>query len=143
VTITGAGMALSLVLGDILGPAMSPIPGAPGAFAVAVSPAPQASAQRDYSVTVTNTLTGAPVDQADVSLHNFTATGTAQTFGPRKTNAAGQPATFTTALNPKVTYQVNPITHERRRIFAPPTLTVSKTGFTTINLRLLEDTGDV
>jgi hypothetical protein len=50
--------------------------------------------------------------------------------------------TFSVALHPKVTYQVNPITHERIRHFAAPTLTVAKTGSSTVHLTLLEDTDD-
>jgi len=139
VTITGGGLTLSLVLADLVGPAISPIP---GRLQATVSPAPQAGIQRVYTVTVTNAATTTPVDQADVTLHNFTANGVAQTAGPFQTNASGQ-ATFNVALHPKITFQVNPIGHERIRVFAPPTLTVSKTGFNTISLRLLEDTADI
>ena len=139
VTITGSGMTLSLVLADLFGPAITPIP---GNLHAAVSPAPQAATQRAYTVTVTNAATGTPISQADVTLHNFTANGTAQVVGPLQTDTITGEVPFNVALLPKITYQVIPETHERVRVFAPPTLTVSKAGFNTINVRLLEDQGD-
>jgi hypothetical protein len=138
VTITGSGIALALVLADLFGPAISPIP---KSLRAAVSPAAQAGSQRVYTVTVTETTTGTPINQADVVLHNFTTNGTAQMLRPLQTNTNGQ-VTFNVALHPKITFQVIPETHERIPIFAPPILTVSKTGFTTLNLRLLEDPGE-
>jgi hypothetical protein len=139
VTITGSGIGLSLVLADLFGPAISPIP---GNLHAAVSPAPQAGGQRVYTATVTNSATGTPINQTDVTLHNYTANGTAQTVGPLQTNPSGQ-VTLNVALHPKITFQVIPSDHERVRVFSPPTLTVSKAGFNTINLRLLEDPGDI
>jgi hypothetical protein len=44
-------------------------------------------------------------------------------------------------LHPKITFLVNPVDHERTRVFHHPTLTISRAGFTTINLRLLQDPG--
>jgi hypothetical protein len=139
VTITSSGLGLSLVLADLFGPAISPIP---GNLHAGVSPVPQAGGQRVYTATVTNSATGTPINQADVTLHNYTASGTAQTVGPLQTNTSGQ-VSFNVALHPKITFQVIPIDHERVRVFSPPTLTVSKAGFNTINLRLLEDPGDI
>lgn len=139
VTITGSGMVLRLVLADLFGPAISPIP---GSLHAVVSPAPQADGQRVYTVTVTNAAAGTPISQANVTLLNYTANGTAQIDGPLQTNISGQ-VTFNVALHPKITFQVNPVDHERIRVFHPPTLTVSKAGFNTINLRLLQDPGDV
>jgi len=139
VTITGSGIGLSLVLADLFGPAISPIP---GNLHAAVSPAPQAGGQRVYTATVTNSATGTPINQTDVTLHNYTANGTAQTVGPLQTNPSGQ-VTLNVALHPKITFQVIPSDNERVRVFSPPTLTVSKAGFNTINLRLLEDPGDI
>lgn len=139
VTITSSGMGLSLVLADLLGPAISPIP---GNLHATVSPAPKAGGQRVYTATVTNSATGTPINQADVTLHNYTASGIAQTVGPLQTNTSGQ-VTFNVALHPKITFQVTPIDHERVRVFFPPTLAISKAGFNTISLRLLEDPGDI
>jgi hypothetical protein len=140
VTISSRGIALSLVLADLLGPAITPIP---GNLHAAVSPAPQAGSQHAYTVTVTNTATGTPINQASVTLLNYTANGTAQTMGPFQTSASGQTLPFNVALQSKITYQVIPDSGERVRVFHPPTLTVSKAGFTTINVRLLEDTEDI
>jgi hypothetical protein len=114
----------------------------PGHLHAAVVPTPQDSTQRAYTVTVTNADTGTPVNQASVTLHNFTTTGKVQTVGPLPTDASGA-VTFNVALRPKITYQVDPIEHDRTRVFVPPTLTVSKAGFDTISLTLLEDPGDV
>jgi hypothetical protein len=139
VTVTGSGMVLRLVLADLLGPAISPVP---GSLEAAVSPVPQAGGQRVYTVTVTNAATGTPVNQADVTLLNYTANGTAQMVGPYQTNISGQ-ADFNVALHPKITFLVNPVDHERTRVFHHPTLTISRAGFTTINLRLLQDPGDI
>jgi hypothetical protein len=36
-----------------------------------------------------------------------------------------------------------PVTHERTRVFHHPTLTISKAGFNTINLKLLQDPDDI
>jgi hypothetical protein len=57
--------------------------------------------------------------------------------------SAGHAPPFNVALHPKITFQVDFSNQERIRVFAPPTLTVSKAGFTTINGRLLEDTEDI
>jgi hypothetical protein len=62
--------------------------------------------------------------------------------GPHQTNISGQ-ADFNVALHPKITFLVNPVDHERTRVFHHPTLTISRAGFTTINLRLLQDPGDI
>jgi hypothetical protein len=139
VTITGSGVVLSLVLGDINGPAVTR---RPGRLNVAISPPPEEGKQDTYTVTVTDSAAGSPVDQADVTLQNFTSSGVVQALGPLKTNSSGQ-LVFSVTLHPKVTYQVDPISHDRIRHFAPPTLTLAKTGYSTVNLTLLEDTGDV
>jgi hypothetical protein len=91
---------------------------------------------------VTNAATGTPVAQADVTLHNFTTNGTAQAVGPLQTNTSGQ-VTFNVALHPKISFKTIPGDHERVRVFAPPTLTVFKTGFNSLTLTLLEDDGGV
>lgn len=141
VTITSSGIGLALVLADLFGPAFTMIP---ENLHAQVSPAPQAGSQRAYTVTVTNTATGTPINQADVTLLNYTAKGTPQTVGPLQTNTNGSgQVTFNVALQPRITHQVDPITHERTRVFHPPTLTVSKMGYNTINIRLLEDPGDL
>jgi len=137
VTITGSGLGLALVLSDLFGPAVIPIP---LNFNVAVSPPPAAGTQRTYTVTVTNATTGASVPQADVTLHNFTANGTAQAVGPLQTDAGGH-VTFNVALNAKISVKIIPEDHERVRVFTPPTLTVAKAGYNTFTLRLLEDPG--
>ena len=138
VTITGSGMGLALVLADLFGPAVTPIPKSLNAT---ITPAPQAGTQRVYTVTVTNAVTGIPIDQAAVTLHNFTTSGIAQAVGPLQTNASGQ-VTFNVALHPKISFHVVPTDHERIRVFASPTLTVSKAGFNTLILTLLEDESD-
>jgi hypothetical protein len=138
VTITASSLSLALVLADLFGPAVTPIP---GHLHAAISPTPKASTNLAYTVTVTNAATGTPVNQASVTLHNFTSSGTVQTVGPLQTTSGT--VTFNVALRPKITYQVDPIDHDRTRVFVSPTLTVSKAGFDTISLTLLEDTADV
>jgi len=139
VVVTGSGLGMSLVLADLLGPAVTPVP---GTLRVQITPTPRATQQTSYTVTVTNTATGSAVPQATVTLHNFTSTGAAQTIGPLQTDGAGQ-AKLSAALRGKVTSRVDPVTHQRERVFLPPTLTVSRTGFSTVTLRLLEDPADV
>jgi hypothetical protein len=139
VVVTGAGLAMSLVLADLLGPAITPVP---GTLRVQVTPKPRATQQTSYTVTVTNSATGAPVPQANVTLHNFTSAGAAQTVGPLQTDTAGQ-AALSAALRAKVTFRVDPETRERERIFLPPTLTVSRSGFSAVTVRLLEDPVDL
>jgi hypothetical protein len=136
VTITASDLILRLVLADLLGPAITPIP---GHLQVAVSPTPQAGKNLAYTVTVTNAETETPIDQADVTLNNFTTAGAVQTVGPLQTGTGGQVAISAT-LRPKIRWTIDPITHERTRHFLPPTLTVTKTGFSTVNRRLLQDT---
>ena len=139
VVVTGSGIGLSLVLADLLGPAVTP---APGTLHVEVAPTPRSTQQTSYTVTVTNSATGSAVPQATVTLHNFSSTGAAQTIGPLQTDSAGQ-AKLSAALRGKVTSRVDPMTHEHERVFLPPTLTVSRSGFSTVTLRLLEDPVDV
>jgi hypothetical protein len=134
VVVTGAGMALSLVLADLFGAGVVRIP---SNLRAAISPPPKAGGPQPYTVTVTDMASGASVDQADVTVENYTATGAAQTLGPQPTNANGQ-TTFTVALRFKVVTAVDPETHEHEPVFLPPTLTVSKAGYNTIHLRLLE-----
>ena len=136
--VSGSGIAMSLVLADLFGPAFSPLP---GTLRAQVSPTPQANTQQSYTVTVTNSATGTPVPQANVVLHNFTAAGLGQTSAPVKTDAAGI-APLPTTLRPRIAFRVDPITHERERIFVSPTLTVSADGFTPITLTLLQDTSN-
>jgi hypothetical protein len=139
VTITATSLSLALVLADLFGPAVNPIP---GHLHAAVSPTPHAGTKRTYTVTVTNADTGTPVNQASVTLRNFTTAGAVQTVGPLQSDTSGT-VTFNVALRPKITYQVDPISHDRTRVFVPPTLTASKAGFDTISLTLLEDPGDL
>ena len=140
VTITSSGMALSLVLVDLFGTGHHPNPWEPPRGGLPRS-AGRHSAR--HTATVTNTATGTPINQANVTLHNFTANGTPQQVGPLQTNTTGE-VPFNVSLHPNITYQVIPETHERVRVlFTSPTLTVSKAGFTTLNIRLLEDTSDI
>jgi hypothetical protein len=125
VRITASSLSLSLVLADLFGPATSPIP---GKLHAAISPTPKIGTNLAYTVTVTNADTGAPVDQADVTLRNYTATGTVQTVGPLQSGPSGQ-VTFNVTLRPKITGN---ITH----VYNPPTLSVSKNGFNPINRTL-------
>jgi hypothetical protein len=104
VTVTATSLSLALVLADLFGPAVNPIP---GHLHAAVSPTPQAGTKRAYTVTVTNADTGTPVNQASVTLRNFTTTGTVQTVGPLESDSSGT-VTFNVALRPKITYQVDP-----------------------------------
>jgi hypothetical protein len=139
VTITGGSLTLALVLADLFGPAVSPVP---GRLHATVAPTPQAATKRVYTVTVTNADTATPVNQADVTLRNFAPNGTAQPVGPVQTGTSGQ-ATLNVALRSKIIWQVDPITHERTRIAIPPTLTVSKSGFDPFSRTLLADPGDL
>lgn len=134
-----AAIRLSVVLADLLGPAITPLPRNLNA---SVAPQPVAGSQRVYTVTVTDAVTAAPIDQADVTLHNFTTGGTAQTVGPLQTSASGQ-VPFDVALRPKISVHIIREEHERVRVFVPPTLTVAKAGFNALTLRLLEDEQDV
>ncbi len=90
---------------------------------------------------MTNSATGTPVPQASVVIHNFTSTGV-QNLGPFPTDAMGKTQPFTATLRPRISFRVDPVTHERERIFVSPTLTVSADGFTPITLTLLQDTSD-
>jgi len=130
-----AAIRLSLVLADLPGPAITPLPRNLNAR---VAPPPVSGSQRVYTVTVTDASTAAPIDQADVRLHNFATDGTAQTVGPLQTNASGE-VMFDVALRPKISVQIIREERERVRVFFPPTLTVAKAGFNTLTLRLLED----
>ena len=138
VVVSGAGIAMSLVLADLFGPAFSPLP---GTLRAEVSPTPRANTPLSYTVTVTNSATGTPVPQASVVIHNFTGTGV-QNLGPFPTDAMGKTQPFTATLRPRISFRVDPVTHERERIFVSPTLTVSADGFTPITLTLLQDTSD-
>jgi hypothetical protein len=130
-TITGSSLSLALSR-DLFGPA-TPL--------TCMRPShPRRTAKGLYQTVCADT--GTPVNQASVTLHNFTTTGTVQTVGPLQTDASGT-VTFNVALRPKITYQVDPIDHDRTRVFVSPTLTVAKAGFDTISLTLLEDPGDV
>lgn len=139
VTISRSSLSLALVLADLFGPAVRPIP---GHLRAVVSPTPQAGTSHAYTVTVTNAATGTPVNQANVTLANFTTRGIAETAGPLQTDTSGR-ATFNVALRPKIMYRVDPIDHDRTRVFISPTLTVSKDGFDMISLTLLEDLSDL
>ena len=107
-----------------------------------MSPTPRANTPLSYTVTVTNSATGTPVPQASVVIHNFTSTGV-QNLGPLPTDATGKTQPFTATLRPRISFRVDPVTHERERIFVSPTLTVSADGFTPITLTLLQDTSDL
>ena len=110
VVVSGSGIAMSLVLADLFGPAFSPLP---AAFAPMVSPAPQANTPQSYPVTVTNSATGtrrAAGERGPPQLH---AAGLAQTLAPVQTDAAGN-APFPATLRPKIAVRVDP-DHPRAR----------------------------
>jgi len=138
IVITPAGIALSAILSDLLGPAVLPLA---GNLSISISPTPVVNALTSYTITVTNSATGAPVPMANVTLHNFTAAGVAQTTTVT-TNAAGQ-ATFNVALRTKKTTIVvinqgegGPV-REREVIESPPTLAVTASGFNSVTMPLL------
>jgi len=134
-----------LTLSDLLGPGVLPVPPVPKNFAVAVIPPPQAGTQQAYTVTVTDIATGAPVPQADVTLHNFAVNGNPLTVGPLQTNSRGQ-VTFNVELHFKIVIKIitgnkeGPL-HEHERVFVSPTLTIALVGFNTLTLILLTDDG--
>ena len=139
VVVSGSGIAMSLVLADLFGPAFSPLP---GSLRAVVSPAPQANTQQSYTGhrdQLGHRHAGAAGERGHCT------TSPAPAWPDQRTGEDGRggasrrsPAT----LRPKITFRVDPITHERERIFVSPTLTVSADGFTPITLTLLQDTSD-
>jgi hypothetical protein len=114
----------------------------PGHLNVAIAPTPVQNIQHVYTVTVTDSATGDPVSQADVTLQNYAIGEVPETIGPARTDANGQAALDVT-LRPKITYKVIPGDHERIRVFTSPKLSVSATGFAPLALSLLKDKIDV
>jgi len=134
ITITASGISLLPVLGDFFGPGLVPIP---GNLNVSISPTPVVGVQHSYVVTVTNSVSGAPVAGATVKLVNYTAT-TPQTAvtTTKTTNALGVTPPFTVSLHFKKQRIVHGANDSETELF-PPTLTVSASGFNTVVIDLL------
>lgn len=133
VTIAPSGIALQLVLADLLGPAVILPPPPPKLFAVAVAPVPQAAVPQTYTVTVTEAATGAVVPGADVALHNFPNNGPVVT--QHKTTDALGHAVFAVTLEGRF-LDIEHKGHEREKFLAP-SLTVTKAGFFSLTRKLL------
>lgn len=146
VTVTAmSGITLQLILADLWGPAIVPIP---GTLAVSISPAPAAGVAHTYTVTVTNAATGSPVPMATVTLHNYDAHGTAVPPLTKTTDPMGQTAFLNVTLHNKTTVAVITSTdvddrgkphREPERITQTlhPTLSVGAAGFNSVQLVLL------
>jgi len=134
-TITASGISLVPVLGDLFGPAVVPIP---ATLSVSISPTPEPAVQHSYVVTVTNSANGAPVAGVTLALHNYT-TQTPQTMvSTTKTSDAQGHATFTSTLH----FKKQRIVHgagDSEIILISPTLSVSHSGFSTVEIVLLEE----
>jgi hypothetical protein len=132
-TVTGSGVAARLVLGDLFGPAIVPIP---GNLAINITPRPRLAVSQTYLVTVTNAANSNPVQGAMVVLNNFNASGQSITT-QGSTNAQGQ-WSFTAELRDRTEALgrpkdggTGPLT-----ITLPPTLFVSANMFNSNRLSL-------
>ncbi|HZR86312.1 MAG TPA: hypothetical protein VFB02_05885 [Bradyrhizobium sp.] len=142
VTVLPSGINLQLVLADLWGPAVLPIP---GTLAVSISPRPQAGVAHAYTVTVTNAATGMGA-QASLTLHNYDVHGVAATT-TAPTDPSGQHV-FNVTLHSKVTtIEVTSTSVDRSgkphvepekitKTFSP-TLIVDAAGFNSVHLALL------
>ena len=104
----------------------------------AISPTPEAGVQHSYLVTVTNSANGAAVAGATVVLHNYTTLNPQTIVSTTKTTDAQGHATFTTTLH----FKKQRIVHganDFEIILISPTLTVSQSGFSPVEIVLLED----
>lgn len=125
VNITPGTLAVELVLSNPLGRVLvRPTPNATRTFTVSVSPAAVAGQSRRYTIQVSDAATRDPVDGAEVVIRNTTAGGATQTV--RAATAAGT-AQLTLALR----YRSVRSGRNRQAEQVPPTMTVSKTGFST------------
>jgi len=147
VTVTAmSGINLQLVLVDLWGPAVVPIP---GTLAVSISPAPAAGVTHTYTVTVTNAATGLPVPMATVKLHNYDAQGTSlppltQTTDPQGKTPPFPPVTLhnktTVIVVTSVFFDDSGKPHrepEKITQTLHPTLSVNAAGFNSVQLVLL------
>jgi len=134
--VTPGTIVLALVIADLFGKALEVIV-IPKDFHATVAPQPVAGAQRMYRITVTDAATGHPVDQAAVTLHNFTTNGDPVTVALGSTDSSGQ-VPCNEVLRPKITYRIAVGDHERLPVFASPILTVTKGGFNSLTVRLLK-----
>lgn len=133
VTFTPGTLALELVLSNPLGPALvRPVLNTTRTFTVAVSPAAVAGQSKRYTIQVIDAATRVPIDGAAVVIRNATAGGAAQTV--RATTAAGT-AVVTLALRYR---SVSSQTGRNREVEqVPPTITVTKAGFSPLTENLL------
>jgi hypothetical protein len=93
-TILGGGVAVRLVIADLFGPAITPIP---GTLAVSIKPQIVLKERQTYTVTVTDAAKGTPVSGAAVVLRNYTGEGAIPVITQEATDAQGQ-ASFTVEL---------------------------------------------
>jgi hypothetical protein len=143
VTVLPSGITLQLMLVDLWGPAVVPIP---GTLAVSITPPPQASVPHAYTVTVTNSVTGSPILGATLTLHNYDVHGTAAS-STGTTNAAGQFAFNVTLHSKTITVTVSTTDTDDRgkphrepeRVTRTlvPTLSADAAGFNSVTLALL------
>jgi hypothetical protein len=134
-SVLASGFVLQIVLADLFGPAVLPIP---RSFVIQVAPTPTASKMINYLITVTDAATGAPVDAATLTLHNFTPTGNAQNSSGT-TNAAGQVSFHVSLHMKKVVVSGGSGGPLHETVFVSPTLTVSKSGYDRLTISLLDE----
>jgi len=111
---------------------------APGAVLhVAISPTPRTATQLTYTVTVTD-ASATPVEQAVVTLHNYNANN-ADDSQTQNTDGSGIANFANITLRSKSTTTIVRVGEDERittTTFTPPKLTVSKSGFDTVNITL-------
>lgn len=142
ITVTPTGISLQVVLCDLWGPALTPLP---GTLSATIAPPPKEASPQSYTVTVVDSVTGAPVPMATVTLYNYDVNGNPSNMSAT-TNASGQ-AQFTVTLHSKKVTKFITSTSvgpdgkpdrepERVTTTLPPTLTVDAAGYTSIRLVL-------
>ena len=132
VTITPGTLAVEIVLSNPLGPALvRPSANSSGQLAVSITPAPVEGSSRNYTVHVTDAVTGAAVDGATLGIATFSSSGVPQSV--RGITVRGT-APLTATLRFK-RIRVGGGTGSTE--FIAPTLTVSKPGFATLVKELL------
>jgi hypothetical protein len=125
-------MALQIVLSDLFGPAIVPVP---GALHVVIFPKPEAAVTHTYTVTVTDTVTGMPVPMAAITLQNYDDIGVSNII-TATTDQAGR-ARISVNLNARTVIRQPSADRERDTITIKPLLTVQHQGYTSVNIALL------
>jgi hypothetical protein len=125
ITVAPGGISLQLAVTDLFGPAIVSLP---RTLAVSITPTPVVTAVRTYTVTVTDAVTGAPVQGALAILHNYSATGSPE-MKSATTNGLGRAVFSHISLHFKAlgSRELDPL---------PPTLAVTAMGFDRVLLGL-------